>query len=262
MASALLAAPSARMYNRLARPLAAMLPRGFTRKSPGHRVHQIAQVLAQPQAEGMYQWLVSHWRDRGVVAGHPPKAPYVLNDPAQWPALSSLTERMMYLDLAGYLPDDILVKVDRASMAVSLEARVPLLDHRVIEFAWRLPQNLKVRGGVGKWVLREVLAGYVPRELTDRPKMGFGVPVDHWLRGPLRAWAEELLEPARMLREGYFNPAPIREKWAQHLDGTNDWHHLLWDVLMFQAWLRQSDDGEIVAHPDGRGLPAAASPAT
>ena len=147
----------------------------------------------------------------------------------------------MCQDLTSYLPNDILTKLDRASMAVSLEARVPLLDHRLVEFAWRLPHKLKVRNGRSKWILREVLDRYVPRNLMDRPKMGFGVPIDEWLRGPLLEWASENLNESRLRREGYLEPKLVTEKWLQHVSGERRWHHQLWNVLMFQSWLVEQE---------------------
>ena len=143
---------------------------------------------------------------------------------------------MQFLDLVTYLPGDILTKVDRASMAVSLEARVPLLDHRVVEFAWRMPRQLLIRGGLSKWPLRQVLYRHVPAELVERPKMGFGIPLGEWLRGPLRDWTENLLAEQRIQEAGFFNAAQVRQAWTEHLSGQHNWQYLLWDVLMFEAW--------------------------
>jgi asparagine synthase (glutamine-hydrolysing) len=209
-------------------------------QNPGDKMHKLAALLALRDPERMYLDMVSQWKDPEQLVLHGKELPTPLTDRSAWPPLSDFTLRMMYLDLVTYLPDDILTKVDRASMAVSLEARVPLLDHRVVEFAWSLPLSLKIhKEGEGKWLLRRLLDRYVPKELIERPKMGFGVPLGSWLRGPLREWAEELLDEQRLRREGYFNPAPIRNKWAEHLSGQRNWQYPLWNVLMFQAWLRQ-----------------------
>jgi asparagine synthase (glutamine-hydrolysing) len=155
----------------------------------------------------------------------------------------------MAVDTATYLPDDILVKVDRASMGVSLESRIPLLDPRVVEFAWRLPLRVKMRGGQTKRILRQILYKYVPRTLVERPKSGFAIPVGAWIRGPLREWAEELLEAKRIDREGYFASEPIRRRWTDHLAARHDHSGLLWSVLMFQAWI-ENESRTMVLRPD------------
>jgi asparagine synthase (glutamine-hydrolysing) len=166
-----------------------------------------------------------------------------LDDPAGWPTLPTLYRHFMYLDLVSYLPDDILVKVHRASMAVALEARVPMLDHRVVEFASGLEFGQLVRGGERKWLLRRVLDRYVPRSLIDRPKMGFAVPVGEWLRGPLRPWTESLLDPSRLASEGYLQPEPIGRAWRDHLSHNLSRGAQLWSILMFQAWLEEQKRG-------------------
>lgn len=203
----------------------------------GHKLHKAASVLDSRTAAELYRSIVTHWFDPAEVVLGASDSPTDLIGEAE--DLSSLNdvERMMALDMLNYLPDDILVKVDRAAMAVSLETRVPMLDHRVVEFSCSLPLNYKLRGAVTKWPLRQVLYRYVPRELVERPKMGFGVPIDVWLRGPLRGWAEDLLAEARLRNEGYLRAEPIRRKWAEHLSGRRNWQSHLWDVLMFQAWL-------------------------
>ncbi|HET7716212.1 MAG TPA: asparagine synthase (glutamine-hydrolyzing) [Bauldia sp.] len=227
-------------WDRLAFAARPLLPRSMRVRLPGDKVHKGAGVLASRTPAELYRGIVSLWRNPEQLVAGATEPHTVLTEPS--PLLDGLTpvERMMALDTISYLPDDILVKVDRAAMAVSLETRVPFLDHRVVEFAWRLPIDLKLRNGQTKWVLRQVLYRYVPRKLVERPKMGFGVPLDEWLRGPLKSWAEELLDEGRLRREGFFEPAPIRRAWAAHLQGHSNMQYHLWVVLMFQAWLEKS----------------------
>ncbi|HOD72228.1 MAG TPA: asparagine synthase (glutamine-hydrolyzing) [Deltaproteobacteria bacterium] len=213
------------------------MPKRFRQgKNPGSTLHNLARSLGTCTFETLYLSLMSHWHDPDSVVLHGREPNTAMNDPEQWLDCDTHEHRMMYLDQTTYLPDDILVKVDRAAMAVSLETRIPLLDHRVVEFAWRLPLSMKIRSSQSKWALRRILYRYVPKKMLERPKMGFGIPIDLWLRGPLREWAEDLLDEARLRQEGFFRPGPIRAKWHEHLSGQNNWQYPLWDVLMFQAW--------------------------
>lgn len=214
-----------------------MLPKLAQVNRLGDKVHKGAPLLRSGSVAELYSGMLSLWRDPAAIvigATEPPS-----HATGATPPLDGLDgiERMMALDMLGYLPDDLLVKVDRAAMAVSLETRVPYLDHHVVEFAWRLPFRLKIRGGQTKWILRQLLYRHVPEALIERPKMGFGVPVGDWLRGPLRGWAEELLDEQRLRSEGFFNPEPIRDMWKAHLRGTVDEQYRLWGVLTFQSWL-------------------------
>jgi asparagine synthase (glutamine-hydrolysing) len=221
---------------------ASRLPMSERWASVGDKLHKGARVMSAGSVDDLYRGMVAMgWPDpTEVVKGLPD-----YNSPMQMPEMPGLSdvERMMALDALNYLPDDILTKVDRAAMGVSLETRVPFLDHRVVEFAWRLPMEYKLRPEDGalvtKWALRQVLYRHVPKALIERPKVGFGVPLEHWLRGPLRDWAEDLLSEERIKRDGYLHPAPIRQKWAEHLSGHCNNNSALWCVLMFQAWLAE-----------------------
>jgi asparagine synthase (glutamine-hydrolysing) len=209
--------------------------------SLGERMLKASRELNADNFGDFYHICISHSEPEDlVIGGHEP--PTILR--GRTPVLSGLNEiqRMMALDAITYLPDNILVKIDRATMGVSLEGRAPFLDHKIVEFSCSLPQSMKMRENISKWVLREVLYRYVPKNLVERPKMGFGVPIDEWLRGPLRAWAESLLDQDRLRVEGYFNPIAIRAKWEEHLSGDCNWQYLLWNVLMFQSWLEVKDN--------------------
>ncbi len=215
----------------------------------GDKMHKLSGLLSAAHYEEFYHLAVSHWgKSHVLLKEYPNRNPnsnqnHNLIDRhcngssrKQHNPNFSFVEYMQYMDTLTYLPDDILTKVDRASMAVSLEARTPFLDHRVIEFAWTLPMNMKIRNGKGKWLLRSLLNRYVPSKLIERPKMGFGVPIDTWLRGPLRDWAEDLLSERALSKDDLLNPAPIRQRWQEHLSGKRNWQYSLWGVLMFQTW--------------------------
>ena len=222
-----------KMY-KLASPL---VPRNKRSLPMGDKAHKLAGLLGAESQERIYLHALTHWDNPSAVvngACEPETVRQFVHE-AQW--LPSMEEVMMLTDTVHYLPDDILTKVDRASMAVSLEARVPILDHRVVEFAWKMPMRFKVRDGKGKWALRQVLYKYVPAAMIERPKMGFGVPIDSWLRGELREWAEDLLSVESLERHGLFNIKAVRTKWQEHISGGRNWQYLLWDVLVFQDWM-------------------------
>jgi asparagine synthase (glutamine-hydrolysing) len=226
-------------YDRWLRSLSPYAARYGNVASIGEKVHTVADSLMLATPDDLYRKMVSVWASPTslVAGGHEPAT--TVNFSGLSTALDSLPHRMMYADTMTYLPDDILVKLDRASMAVGLEARVPLLDHRVAEFAWGIPLPMKIRDGEGKWILRQVLHRYVPPVIVDRAKMGFGVPIDQWLRGPLRTWAEDLLDEDQLRGDGFFDPEPIHQMWQRHISGAANVPSQIWVILMFQAWLNR-----------------------
>jgi asparagine synthase (glutamine-hydrolysing) len=218
---------------------APVLPSSFKQRIPGEKMHKLANVLDVKFPEELYFRLASLWREPlPLVPGAGAHMTIQMDRlPGSSKSLPGFIPYMMYMDLVSSLPNDMLVKIDRASMGVSLEVRVPFLDHRIVEFAWKLPLSVKIRNGQGKWIVRQVLDQYVPKSLVERPKSGFVIPIDIWLRDPLRDWAESLLDERRLQMEGFFNPSPIRRRWKEHLAGSHNWQYHLWSVLMFQAWL-------------------------
>ena len=216
------------------------MPRQMSLSLNKEKLARILSLLKYSELKEIYAYLISHWKhpDSLVLGGYQYKN--VLNKGCCDMQLDNAAEEMMCIDTHNYLPDDILTKVDRASMTVSLETRIPLLDHRIVEFAWGLPIEHKINGSVGKWILKELLYRYIPKEKVDRPKKGFAIPIGAWLKGPLREWAESLLDPARVQREGYLNPGMVATCWEEHISGRYDRQYYLWDILMFQAWLENN----------------------
>jgi asparagine synthase (glutamine-hydrolysing) len=226
-------------YDWMVNSIARVLPVRFRQPNFSVKLQTISEIIETVPPKMVFRSLAFHhceYPERFVLGGT--ESETVLTDQSQWPAAMGFTELLMYLDVLTYLPDDILAKVDRASMGASLEARVPFLDdHRIVEFAWRLPLSMKIKGNQGKQILRQVLYQYVPKNLIERPKQGFLIPIDRWLRGTLRDWAEELLDERQLVTEGFLDPVQIRQIWNEYLAGKNAAHNFLWDVLMFQAWL-------------------------
>ncbi len=199
--------------------------------NPGDKLHKLADILNSKSPFVIYQKLLSHWDTQNSTG--------LLRDLTQDLISQPITANMMYIDTMRYLPDDILVKVDRAAMAVSLETRIPFLDHNIVELAWAIPMEYKIRYGQSKWVLRELLKRHVPESLFTRPKMGFGVPIDAWLRGPLQEWAQDLLTPGMLAKHNLLDANLVQQKWREHLSGVRNWQYHLWDVLVFQAWYEE-----------------------
>lgn len=228
--------PTEQSWDRCARSLNVLFPSIYKQRNFGNKVHRVAAIMDSSCPLDFHHGLVSHWKETRHLVNNYEEPSTQFSTPETLPKLNSLNEVMMWLDSITYLPDDVLTKVDRASMSVSLEMRNPLLDYRIIEFSWRLPLSFKIRDNQGKWILRQLLQRYVPKHLFERPKTGFGVPIDSWLRGPIKEWAEALLDEKRLKEEGFFNPDLVRKIWAEHQSGKRNWKSQLWNVLMFQAW--------------------------
>lgn len=227
---------SPRNWNRISK----VLPGLNKHLNFGEKIHKFANVLKTKSLQDYYYTLCSHWQnpDKVLIDVDEPKT--TLKKLISELDGLNIQQQMMVMDSITYLSDDILVKLDRAAMASSLETRAPFLDHKLIEHVWKIPHSLKIKNGKGKFILRQILDRYVPNALTERPKMGFGIPLAEWLRGPLKDWAENLLDEKILRHEGYFNSELIKNKWKEHLTGKKNWQYDLWDVLMFQAWINEN----------------------
>lgn len=237
LASTTLTAFAPKSWDAMFTTLNPILPKRLQLSAPGDKAHKLAGVLNIDSEQEFYQSLTSHWHkpEQLVIGATEPKT--LISDIDCWPKTDSFQHAMMAMDAQTYMADDILVKVDRAAMANSLETRVPMLDHRIVELAWKMPLDYKIRHGEGKWLLKQVLFRHMPRQLIERPKMGFSIPLHDWLRGSLRDWAEALLDEKLLIQQGYFHPTPIRMMWKEHLSGKYNHQNQLWNILMFQAWL-------------------------
>ena len=223
-------------YDALFRTLNPVLPQAARVRTPGNKAHKLADALTANSPENLYKQICSTWPDPAALLPHVTEPETAPDQPETWPRLTDFTRRMQYLDSVTYLPGDVLQKVDRATMHVALESRSPYLDHHVVEFAWRLPKSMLLQQKQGKQILRRILHKYVPQTLVERPKMGFGIPIDQWLRGPLRNWAAHLLDADRLKQQGLVNPEPVQKQLRDHLAGRRDNQYRLWNMLMFQAW--------------------------
>jgi asparagine synthase (glutamine-hydrolysing) len=226
------------LWERVILFMGSLAPDHIRLHEPGDKIYKLAELFAAKSDYDMYCWIQANWKKNPVI-NTTVSVSNAIGDIESWKEMPDIYSRMMLLDMQTYLPDDLLVKIDRASMASGLEARLPLLDHRLVEFAWKIPNNLKVRNRDTKWLLKQVLYRHVPESLFDRPKKGFTIPLDEWLRGPLREWAEDLLNFHRIKAEGFFNADIIRQCWQEHLSGVHNWQYALWNVLIFQEWFEE-----------------------
>lgn len=224
-------------WNKFLQAISFLIPNNWQVSNYGEKLHKGARILRSKNIQSLYTGLVSNWDEASDLVLGTTKSDILSSHFSAFDKRIGDIERMMAVDSVTFLPDDILTKIDRAAMAVSLETRVPFLNKKIVEFAWRLPLDFKLKDGKGKWILREVLNKYVPKKLIERPKMGFATPIDSWLRGPLRDWAEELIDKRKIEEESILNPYLIRKKWREHLSGARNWQDHLWNILMFQQWL-------------------------
>jgi asparagine synthase (glutamine-hydrolysing) len=226
------------MWDGLLKLASPVMPSSALQRLGGQKLHKFANIVRARNERDLYRQVSSVWPFPQELMANGYRE-LTGDDLPMACGASDFIEEMMYLDTVSYLPDDIFVKVDRASMGASLETRAPFVDHEIIEFAWSLPLSMKIRHGMGKYVVRKVLEKFVPPRLTDRPKAGFGIPLGTWLRGELREWAEEMLDPARMAAQGYLDVKTVQKKWEEHLSGRRDWEFQMWNILMWQAWLER-----------------------